>query len=137
MLKEEIKKLTLENKRLQQFASQPPSGNSTPSLTPIQSFNNKQSHRLTPPPYSANTFLPSLYSPSPSGSPSPSFPSSPHSLTGTQSPPRNSPYLSPIGSPSRNSNSPLMQMYQQNQQQMQLVISFSFAFIIYYSIYIF
>lgn len=124
MLKEEIKKLTHENKRLQQIASQPPSSSSSPTLTPISSFSNK-SHRLTPPPYSANTFLPSLYSPSPS------FPSSPHSpsltpLHGTQSPPRNSPFLSPIGSPNRNNNnnnnnSPLMQMYQQNQQHQQLV----------------
>ena len=127
MLKEEVKKLSVENRRLQQLATSQPSSSlsSSPSLSSSSgsphfasssSFSNSPNaaHRLTPPPYS---FLPMLHSPSPSHAPVPLH----LTLNRSQSPTRlsSTSSLSPIGSPTR--HSPLLQMYQQNQQQQQFV----------------
>ena len=127
MLKEEVKKLSVENRRLQQLATSQPSSSlsSSPSLSSSSgsphfasssSLSNSPNaaHRLTPPPYS---FLPMLHSPSPSHAPVPLH----LTLNRSQSPTRlsSTSSLSPIGSPTR--HSPLLQMYQQNQQQQQFV----------------
>lgn len=144
LLQEEIKRLRYENRQLQQLASQPSSSLSSPSHSPHSSSfsspshtphtsssssssspsysyaknaKNKAAHRVTPPPFQANNFLPTIHSPSPSHSP---LPFSHLSLTRSPSPTRLSPSnLSPIGSPTR--SSPLLQMYQQHQLQYQQI----------------